>query len=363
MVRRDTRKTKILGSIGVILCILAVALITWTLLQEPATINSDVLPEEADETIDVNSAENETVVPEAKTGARQKILYVLYRAENLFGIIDGEKNETRKEIAVGKSPQEMFFDEAADRMYITNQISSTITVIDLKKEEVTQTFKAGNSPEGIVVTKEKIYVTNPSENTVVVIDKKLGFISKEIAVGSDPGPMLLSEDQRKIYVLNRGSNDITIINTAIDAFIDTWFAGDQPEQFAISPHERFIYVTSPTGVVTILPIRQPREYREMRVGLGASQIAFSPNNVLSAIANTDDNTLSLTSLTREMLLATIDVGVAPSDVVITADAKTAYVSNSQSNTISIIDLRQKQRVAEFPVNKDPRRIILRESKK
>src|SRR3989344_1869296 len=115
MVRRDTRRTKILGSIGVILCILAVALITWTLLQEPATINSDVLPEEADETIDVNSAENETVVPEAKTGARQKILYVLYRAENLFGIIDGEKNETRKEIAVGKSPQEMFFDEAADR--------------------------------------------------------------------------------------------------------------------------------------------------------------------------------------------------------------------------------------------------------
>ena len=348
MVRRDTRRTKILGSIGVILCILAVALITWTLLQEPATVNPDVLPAEANETIKVNNTENETVVPEVKTGTQQKILYVLYRTENLFGIIDGEKNETRKEIAVGKSPQEMFFDKTTDSMYITNQISNTITVIDLKKEEVMQTFKAGNSPEGIVVTEKNIYVTNPSENTVVVIDKKLGFINKEIAVGSDPGPMILSEDERKIYVLNRGSDDITIINTAIDA---------------MSPHERYIYVTSPTGVVTILPIRQPKEYREMRVGLGASQIAFSPNNVLSAITNTDDNTLSLTSLTREMLLATIDVGVAPSDVVITADAKTAYVSNSQSNTISIVDLQQKQRVAEFQVNKDPQRIMLREKEK
>ena len=156
---------------------------------------------------------------------------------------------------------------------------------------------------------------------------------------------------------------MTIINTAIDAFIDVWFAGDDPEHFAMSPHQRFIYAASPNGMVTIIPIRQHKEYRELRVGLGASEIAFTPNNVLAAITNADENTLSLISLTRDMLLATIDVGVVPSDVVITADAKTAYVSNAESNTIAIVDLQQKQRVAEFPVNKDPQRLVLVENKK
>ncbi|HLC72766.1 MAG TPA: YncE family protein [Candidatus Nanoarchaeia archaeon] len=361
MVRKDIVRTRILGSMGIVFCIVAVILITGSILQSPAAQQTIIPSEEAKETIQESNITNVSVLPTETIKEKQKLLYILHRSESLFSIVDLDKNETRKEIVLGKSPQEMFFDAKTNRMYITNQLSNTITVIDLKKEEVLQTFKAGNSPEGIVVTDQKIYVTNPSEDTVVVLDKNLGFIEKDITIGDNPGSMFLSQDQRKIYVLNRGSNDITIINTDINAFIDTWFAGDHPEHFAMSPYEKFIYVTSLNGLVTIIPVKQHKDYREMQVGLGASEIAFTPNNVLAVITNTDENTISLTSLTREMLLGTIDVGVSPSDVVITQEGNIAYVSNADSNTISVIELGQKIRTAEFSVGKDPQQLILREN--
>lgn len=362
MVREDIRRARSLGIAGIILCLIAFVLITFTLLlhSTPTQISQENVsaPQEGEENITIAEIQNKT--QPLSQELNKPLLYILHRDTGNFSIVDVEKKEVINTLAVGKFPQEMFYDKLTNAMYITNQISDSISVIDLAAEKVIQTIDAGKSPQGIAVIKNKVYVANLLENKVLVINKELGYIEKEINVGKAPSQIILSEDQRKIYVLNKDSGDITVISTDIDATVDVWYAGDKPERFAFSPYEKFIYVTSLNGLITILPLKHPKEYSEVRAGLGSSAIAFTPNNILSAVVNSDDNTVSLISIANDLLLGTIEVGVNPSDIAITKDGKLAYIVNADSNTISILDLQQKTRTAEFSVGKDPRKIMLRE---
>src|SRR3989344_3013212 len=263
MVRKDIRRTRVLGSIGIVLCALAFIVITLLILESP-----EPLPEEQGNQTQEQSEENKTeeAAPELNL-PKQKLLYVLHNTPSMLSIVDLELNHTIKEIPLSNGPHEMFYDQLTNDIYITNKAANTITVVNREKNEIVRTIKGGSSPEGIIVTDKKVYVTNPGEQVVLVINKALGSIDKEIQVGQNPSHMLLSQDQRKLYVLNRGSDDITIINTNIDAFIDVWFAGDNPERFAINAHERFMYVSNAdSNTLSVIDLQQKQRIAEFPVG-------------------------------------------------------------------------------------------------
>ena len=81
----------------------------------------------------------------------------------------------------------------SDLAFITNQLSNSVSVIDLKTYEVIKEILVGSKPAGVAVRKDgkKIFVSNPESKEISVIDGyKLENI-KNIPLGK--GPLGISE--------------------------------------------------------------------------------------------------------------------------------------------------------------------------
>ena len=89
------------------------------------------------------------------------------------------------------------------KVYVTNMVSGTVSVIDAKKRKVIDTIKVGTEPFGCALTPDgkKLYVANQSSATVSVIDTKRDRVVKTIReVGTKPHGVAITADGDKVYV-------------------------------------------------------------------------------------------------------------------------------------------------------------------
>ena len=72
----------------------------------------------------------------------------------------------------------------------------------------------GLKPHSIAVNEitNKIYVANDDSGTVSVIDSNSGVKVKNIGVGAAPTSVAVDISHNKIYVANRDSNSISVID-------------------------------------------------------------------------------------------------------------------------------------------------------
>ena len=90
----------------------------------------------------------------------------------------------------------------------------------------------------------KVYVTNMVSGTVSVIDPRRLRVTRTIEVGTEPFGCALSPDGRKLYVTNQSQNTISVINTRLDRVVDTIRnVGLKPHGIAVSPDGDKLYVT------------------------------------------------------------------------------------------------------------------------
>jgi YVTN family beta-propeller protein len=76
----------------------------------------------------------------------------------------------------------------ATKLYVTNRLAGTISVIDFSSRKVVATWDVGGSPDMIQVTPvgKQVWVSNRFGTTVEVISTVTGHIIHQIEVGPDP---------------------------------------------------------------------------------------------------------------------------------------------------------------------------------
>jgi len=113
-----------------------------------------------------------------------------------------------------------------DRVYVSNQLSKTISVIDSSRKDSTVigTVKLSQVPGGLAVNPagSRLYVTNADDSTVTVYDTALisGTVDDHdvdiitLNVGDGPDGIITNSDGSKIYVANTGSSTVSVISTS-----------------------------------------------------------------------------------------------------------------------------------------------------
>src|SRR5437763_1095123 len=150
-------------------------------------------------------------------------------------------------------------------VYVTNEQSGDLSVIDADTGEVVSTIKLGKRPRGIVASPDgtKLYVAlsgspaagpgvdektlpppDRSADGIGVVDLKTGKLVTVIKSGTDPEQVAISQDGSKVFVANEDAGQLTVIDTASGTIAGTFKVGDEPEGVTVRPDGKQVYVTS-----------------------------------------------------------------------------------------------------------------------
>jgi YVTN family beta-propeller protein len=117
--------------------------------------------------------------------------------------VAGDANTKLAEIAVGREPWCVAVVPSGEKVYVTNMVSGTVSVIEAATRQVFKTIRVGTEPFGCALTPDgrRLYVANQSSNTVSVIDTAKNAVIRTIGrVGEKPHAIAITADGKKVYV-------------------------------------------------------------------------------------------------------------------------------------------------------------------
>ncbi|MBS1832611.1 MAG: beta-propeller fold lactonase family protein, partial [Acidobacteria bacterium] len=151
-------------------------------------------------------------------------------------------------------------------VYVSNEGSGDMSVIDPAKAEPVATIALGKRPRGIHALGNRIFVAlsgspsappgvdestlpppDKSADGIGVVDLAQGKLVQKLFGGSDPEQFAFSKDGKQIYVANEDAAGVSIIDIDSGKVLGTQPTGEEPEGVRLSPDGKQVYVTSEDG--------------------------------------------------------------------------------------------------------------------
>jgi YVTN family beta-propeller protein len=216
-------------------------------------------------------------------------VYVANNGDNTVTVISTQDDEGKEKFTIEETinvndldlmegPYGVAVSPYGSYVYVTNNISNTVSVIYLYSNEVTDTIDleddGGEGPLGVVVSPDDayIYVANNLSNNVSVISKSDEYtVETTIDVGAGPWGIDVGISGEYIYVANSLDNTVSVISTEFD---------DNDE---LSVTETVSVGTTPAGLGTFIGGTLPKAPTDL---VAESNSPFEIN--LSWTDNSDD---------------------------------------------------------------------------
>jgi YVTN family beta-propeller protein len=265
------------------------------------------------------------------------------------------------------------------KIYVTNERSDDLSIIDSAKQEVTATVPLGKRPRGIHASPDRktIYVAlsgspiggpGVDESKLPPADKKADGIGvfdvrenkllKVIPGGSDPEEFDLSKDGSVLYTSNEDASLASFIDVAAGQVIASVPVGEEPEGVTATPDGKYVYVTSENdGTISVIDIAARKVIKTFPVGSRPRHVAFFPDGTKAYVTRENDGVISLIDAVKFQPIQTIELGtpgqIKPMLVILTPDAKTAYVSTGRGKKVFVIDTATSMVTSSFEVGDRP----------
>src|SRR5882724_10479317 len=103
-------------------------------------------------------------------------------------------------------------DASADvRVFVTNEKSDDVTVIDATTRAVVKTIAVGKRPRGVAVSPDgrRVFVANSNSDSLSIIDPVALTVVGTLPAGRDPEGLAFTRDGRLLYVVNENDSSVT----------------------------------------------------------------------------------------------------------------------------------------------------------
>lgn len=140
---------------------------------------------------------------------------------------------------------EAVFDPANGYIYVANEGSGSVSVIDGSTNQVINTIIGVADPVQLAYdsANEDIYVAGHSANVVSIIDSRTNALIGTVTGLPDPTGVGYDSANGNVYVGNQGSNFVSIISGQTNKVIDTVTVGNGPVSPVFDPVNHNFYVT------------------------------------------------------------------------------------------------------------------------
>ncbi|HWK48922.1 MAG TPA: beta-propeller fold lactonase family protein [Steroidobacter sp.] len=287
---------------------------------------------------------------------------------------------------------------AADnyQIYVSNERSGDVTVIDGASLEAVATFPVGKRPRGIHASPDgkTVYVAlsgtpiegppqldargNPvferdkddddddddadkAADGVGVVDVATRKLVKKISVGSDPEEFDISQDGRRLYVSNedvKTASAVDIANGKVESIVPLT---QEPEGVAVTPDGKTLIVTCETGGdVFFIDIATFKVKGNIKVGPRPRSVAFLEGGKLAVVPSESNGNLYVidTAQIKVVRTAALPKGSRPMRLRASADGSKLYVSTGRGGTVAVVDTKSFAVLDNIAVGKRPWGIVL-----
>jgi YVTN family beta-propeller protein len=267
----------------------------------------------------------------------------------------------------------------AERVYVTNERSGTLSVVDAASGQVTATVPLGKRPRGLKlspdgrllyvalsgspiagpgVDESKLPPADKGADGIGVVDLTTLKLLRVLRGVSDPEQLAVSHDGRTLYVASEDTGRALVIDAADGRTIASLKVGGEPEGVTISPDGRHVYVTSEEDhSVSVIDTAANRVVASLEVGQRPRFTSFTPDGRLAFVSGENDGTITVIDAVKHRVLRVIrlDGGplMRPVGMAVSGDAKTLYVVTGRGGQLLAVDVASGRVLRQVAVGPRP----------
>jgi YVTN family beta-propeller protein len=273
------------------------------------------------------------------------------------------------------------------RLFVTNEGSGDLSVIDAATQSVVATAMLGKRPRGIKVSPDRksLFVAlSGSPNAGPSVDSRslpppdrtadgIGEVDAEtlkikriIHAGDDPEQLDVSADGTRLYVANEDAGRLTVVDVPSGHIVATVKVGDEPEGVAVRPDGKVVYVTSEAGgEVFVIDTATNTLLTKIAVGHRPRGIGFLPDGSRAYVTLENDGAITIIDGIRHRFVQLVPLeapGRAPKPrpmgIAVRSDGSAVYVTTGSSGSMFFFNPATNQPTASLAVGQRPWGIAL-----
>src|SRR3954468_6954729 len=266
--------------------------------------------------------------PPAGPGVDPKTLPPPDRNADGIGEVDADTYKLKRVIHAGADPEQLAVSADGTRLYVANEDTETLSVVDLVAGTVIASIKVGEEPEGVTIRPDGkiVYVTSEGDGAVFAIDTQTNKLLKRIPVGPRPRSVNFLPDGSRGYVSLENQGAIAVFDAKQQKFLRLITLEGQgntpkprPMGITVAPDGSTVYVTAGSfGHVFFIDPAKNAPTGSFEVGQRPWGIALMPGGKMAYTANGPSNDVSLVDLAAKQVIKKIAVGNRPWGVAIVA---------------------------------------------
>ena len=251
----------------------------------------------------------------------------------------------------------------APRIYVTNEVSGDLTVIDSASRGVIATVPLGKRPRGIHPSPDgkTLYIAlsgspiagpdvdestlpppDKSADGIGVFDVTQNKLVRIMQAGSDPENFDVSKDGKEIYVSNEDISAVSVVDIASGKVSKSFPMGAQPEGVRVTPDGKRVYVTSEEdGNIAVLDLAAGKIVSTFKVGHRPRSIAFVADGSRAYVNAENDGGVVLFDAVKNEEIKAIPLGkpgvIKPMSVLLSADGSKLYASTGRGHQVMTVD--------------------------
>src|SRR6266853_816429 len=203
-------------------------------------------------------------------------------------------------------------------VFVSNERSGDVTVIDGATDSVVGSFPVGKRPRGIHATP----------------DAKRLFVTLSGSPRMAPG---LDENRAPA---DKRADGLGVIDPVARKLIDHWHIGSDPEQFAISRDGKFAFIANEDDAsASIVDLDSGQSRAKIKVSEEPEGVGVNPSNGEVSVTCEEKGEVFVIDPDQQRVIAKIDTGGRPRSVAFLPDGSRAYAACENGGYIAVIDAR------------------------
>jgi len=250
------------------------------------------------------------------------------------------------------------------RVYVTDFIHNTVSVIDTGTNSVVATVGVGGAPDGVAVDPAgtHVYVANSGDDTVSVISAATNTVVATVKLSGSPSSVAVNTDGTRVYVGHNDSNNnnLSVIDASNNTVIAVLNIGSAPAGVTLNATGTRLYVAGLSANVSVIDTSTNAVVATVAVGSQPSVMAINAAGTRLYVPNQGDNSVSVIDTSNNSVVTTItSVGNGPFAAAINAAGTRVYVTNESGNNVSVIDTTTNNVIATISVGVSPLGIAIK----